>query len=99
MMDIAADAAGDAHARRGIAMANGVRYVYTGNVHDARGQSTYCPGCGDGSSSATGTSWATGGSTTTAAARRAAPRARAVRGAPGHWGARRQPVRLAGDDR
>ena len=29
-------------------MANGVRYAYTGNVHDARGQSTYCHACGDG---------------------------------------------------
>jgi pyruvate formate lyase activating enzyme len=24
----------------------GLRHVYTGNVHDARGQSTYCAGCG-----------------------------------------------------
>lgn len=24
----------------------GLRYVYTGNVFDADGQSTYCPGCG-----------------------------------------------------
>ncbi len=26
--------------------ANGVRYAYTGNVHDRDGQSTSCPGCG-----------------------------------------------------
>src|SRR5439155_25032182 len=31
---------------RGIARANGVRHAYTGNVFDAHGQSTYCPGCG-----------------------------------------------------
>ncbi len=31
---------------RGIAVANGVRYAYTGNVHDVAGQSTYCPACG-----------------------------------------------------
>jgi pyruvate formate lyase activating enzyme len=30
---------------RGIARANGLRFVYTGNVHDAAGGSTYCPGC------------------------------------------------------
>jgi pyruvate formate lyase activating enzyme len=30
---------------RRIALANGVRHAYTGNVHDAEGQSTYCPGC------------------------------------------------------
>jgi pyruvate formate lyase activating enzyme len=31
---------------REIAVANGVRYAYTGNVHDTGGSSTYCPGCG-----------------------------------------------------
>lgn len=31
---------------RRIAMAVGLRYVYTGNVHDTAGQSTYCRGCG-----------------------------------------------------
>jgi pyruvate formate lyase activating enzyme len=29
------------------ALAAGLRYVYTGNVHDAAGQSTYCGGCGE----------------------------------------------------
>ena len=32
---------------RKIALANGVRYAYTGNVHDFRGSSTYCHGCGE----------------------------------------------------
>jgi pyruvate formate lyase activating enzyme len=31
---------------RHIALANGVRYAYTGNVHDPAGQSTFCAGCG-----------------------------------------------------
>ena len=31
---------------REIAMKNGVRYAYTGNVHNEAGDSTYCPGCG-----------------------------------------------------
>lgn len=31
---------------RNIAIANGLRYVYTGNVHDSAGSSTYCAGCG-----------------------------------------------------
>ena len=31
---------------RRIARENGLRYVFTGNVHDAAGQSTYCHGCG-----------------------------------------------------
>lgn len=34
-----------ARARR-IAMANGLRYVYTGNVHDPAGGSTFCHTCG-----------------------------------------------------
>ncbi|HWN68916.1 MAG TPA: AmmeMemoRadiSam system radical SAM enzyme [Haliangium sp.] len=28
------------------ALAHGIKHVYTGNVHDAAGQSTYCAGCG-----------------------------------------------------
>jgi pyruvate formate lyase activating enzyme len=31
---------------RDIAMANGVRYAYTGNVHDPQGGSTWCHACG-----------------------------------------------------
>jgi pyruvate formate lyase activating enzyme len=31
---------------RRIALTNGVHYAYTGNIHDTKGASTYCPGCG-----------------------------------------------------
>jgi pyruvate formate lyase activating enzyme len=31
---------------RRIALANGLRFVYIGNVHDEVADSTYCPGCG-----------------------------------------------------
>ena len=31
---------------REIALEAGLKYVYTGNVHDPDGQTTYCPGCG-----------------------------------------------------
>jgi len=31
---------------RRIAMAEGLRFVYTGNVHDPEGDQTLCPGCG-----------------------------------------------------
>jgi pyruvate formate lyase activating enzyme len=31
---------------RAIACARGLRYVYTGNVHDPESNSTWCPGCG-----------------------------------------------------
>ena len=30
---------------RQIAQSNGIRYAYTGNVHDAEGDTTFCPGC------------------------------------------------------
>jgi len=32
---------------RHIALTNGLHYVYTGNVHDKEGSSTYCPQCGE----------------------------------------------------
>jgi len=32
---------------REIAMQHGLRYVYTGNVHDTQGSSSYCHACGD----------------------------------------------------
>jgi len=32
---------------REIALKNGLRYVYTGNVHDFKGSSTYCHNCGE----------------------------------------------------
>jgi pyruvate formate lyase activating enzyme len=32
---------------RDIARSKGLHYVYTGNVHDREGGSTWCPGCGD----------------------------------------------------
>jgi pyruvate formate lyase activating enzyme len=31
---------------RGQALSHGIKHVYTGNVHDRDGQSTYCAGCG-----------------------------------------------------
>ena len=31
---------------REIALRNGIHHVFTGNVHDSKGQSTYCPSCG-----------------------------------------------------
>lgn len=31
---------------REIALRSGLKFVYVGNVHDVRGQTTWCPGCG-----------------------------------------------------
>jgi pyruvate formate lyase activating enzyme len=45
MRDIAATPAATLTRARHIALNEGLHYVYTGNVHDQRGGSTYCPGC------------------------------------------------------
>jgi len=81
---------------RDIAMKNGVRYAYTGNVHDAGGGSTYCHNCGrlliyrdwyvlgDWNLTEDGACSFCG-----------TPCAGHFDARPGTWGARRQPVRLA----
>jgi pyruvate formate lyase activating enzyme len=84
---------------REIAMKNGLRYVYTGNVHDKEGGSTYCHGCGQ---ILIGRDWfelsewnlTPGG----ACSRCATPCAGVFEAERGRWGARRMPVRLAATD-
>ena len=46
MSDVPATPANTLSRARQIALDNGERYVYTGNVHDPAGQTTYCHGCG-----------------------------------------------------
>ncbi|MPZ60056.1 MAG: AmmeMemoRadiSam system radical SAM enzyme [Propionibacteriales bacterium] len=46
MMDVPPTPPATLTRARRIAMANGLRYVYTGNVHDQEGGTTYCAGCG-----------------------------------------------------
>ena len=46
MMDIPSTPMETLTRARKIALENGVRYAYTGNVHDESGESTYCHGCG-----------------------------------------------------
>ncbi len=46
MTDVAATPPATLTRARELAVANGLRYVYTGNVHDRIGASTYCHGCG-----------------------------------------------------
>jgi pyruvate formate lyase activating enzyme len=81
---------------RNIAVKNGVRYAYTGNVHDSNGGSTYCHNCGkrliyrdwyvlgDWQLTAEGACSFCG-----------TPCDGHFEAHPGSWGARRQPVRLA----
>jgi pyruvate formate lyase activating enzyme len=81
---------------RRIAMENGLRYVYTGNVHDAEGGSTWCHGCG---ALLIERDWYVLGTwnlTADGACRSCGARCPGVFEAkPGTWGAKREPVRLA----
>lgn len=80
---------------RQIAMANGVRYAYTGNVHDEGGGSTYCHHCGTrliGRDWYVITDW---NLTDDGHCRNCGTRCAGVfDGPPGSWGARRMPIRL-----
>jgi len=83
-----------AHARA-IALANGVRYAYTGNVLDREGGSTWCPGCGALLIERQGYRLGTYGLTGDGRCRACGatvPGVFAER--PGAWGARCLPVRL-----
>jgi len=46
MMDIPHTPAATLTRAREWGLRNGLEYVYTGNVHDQPGASTWCPGCG-----------------------------------------------------
>ena len=47
MMDVPSTPTSTLTRARQIAIDNGVRYAYTGNVHDANGSSTWCHNCGE----------------------------------------------------
>ena len=83
---------------REIALRNGLHYVYTGNVHDFRGSSTYCHRCGE---MLIGRDWyelstwnlESVGTTAVCGACRA-PLPGVFEERPGEWGSRRQPVHV-----
>jgi pyruvate formate lyase activating enzyme len=81
---------------RNIALQNGLRYVYTGNVHDEAGQSTYCHQCGN---RVIGRDWYDITSWSINADGRCANCGVACEGVfeeqPGDWGSQRLPVRLS----
>jgi len=81
---------------RKIAMRNELRYVYTGNVHDEQGGSTYCHHCGErliGRDWYNMTAWSL---TEEGTCFRCGTRCAGVFDArPGNWGAKRIPVRMA----
>ncbi len=82
---------------RDVARAAGLYYVYTGNVHDEAGQSTYCPGCGGvviGRDCYDITAWGLSSEGRCGAC--GTQIAGLFEGRPGTWGQHRQPVRLGG---
>ena len=82
---------------RAIALARGLRYVYTGNVHDVDGQSTRCHACGE---LLVERDWYRLGAYRISADGRCAACDADIPGVfagpAGDWGPRRLPVRLAG---
>ncbi len=83
---------------REIAMRNGLRYVYTGNVHDFEGESTYCHNCKE---RLIGRDWyilSTWNISTEDHSARCSLCGTEVAGVfdgpPGDWGARRLPIRI-----
>jgi len=80
---------------RRIAMTNGVRYAYTGNVHDEKGGSTYCHHCGQ---LLIGRDWYVLSDWNLTADGRCnnchTTCAGVFEAKPGDWGARRVPIRL-----
>lgn len=96
MRDIPSTPADTLSRARRIAVANGVRYAYTGNVHDHDGESTYCHRCGE---ILIGRDWyvlSEWNLTGDGRCRHCGQVCAGVfDGKPGSWGAKRQPVRLA----
>jgi len=82
---------------RQIALNNGIRHVYVGNVHDVDASSTYCAGCGE---KLIGRDWYTLSDwnlTDDGHCRSCGASCSGVFDGPaGTWGPKRQPVRLSG---
>lgn len=96
MTDTAPTPAATLTRARDIARRNGVRYCYTGNVHDPAGGSTYCHACGE---LLIARDWYDLGRVAVKADGRCPACGTVCAGvfedAPGTWGRRRQPVRVA----
>jgi pyruvate formate lyase activating enzyme len=81
---------------RKIAIANGIRYAYTGNVHDRDGDTTLCHSCGARLIERDWYELITYRLTDDGRCQKCGtPCAGYFDGPPGEWGARRQPVHLA----
>ncbi|MGE5694846.1 MAG: AmmeMemoRadiSam system radical SAM enzyme [Candidatus Sericytochromatia bacterium] len=96
MADIAPTPAATLTRARRIALAEGLRYVYTGNVHDTNGGTTTCPGCGTAVVVRDWYAMRRYALTDDGCCRDCGARLPGVYDGPaGRWGARRQPVRIA----
>ncbi|MBV9681053.1 MAG: AmmeMemoRadiSam system radical SAM enzyme [Solirubrobacterales bacterium] len=95
MLDRPSTPAGTLSRARAIALRNGVRFAYTGNVHDREGGSTYCAECG---ARVIERDWYTLGRYALdfdGCCQECGARMPGVfAGRPGNWGRRRLPVRL-----
>ena len=95
MLDVPPTPFGTLTKAREIAMNNGVRYAYTGNVHDETGESTYCHQCGE---KLIGRDWyvlSAWNLDEHGACKKCGTQCAGVFEAKaGTWGSRRQPVRL-----
>ncbi|HEY5185625.1 MAG TPA: AmmeMemoRadiSam system radical SAM enzyme [Actinomycetes bacterium] len=99
MLDVPPTPLATVRRAREIALGNGVHYAYTGNVADADGAATYCPGCGTRVVERLG--YRIGGWRLTDDGRCTScgtAVAGVFDGPPGDWGNRRQPVRLSDFD-
>jgi pyruvate formate lyase activating enzyme len=96
MMDTPRTTAKTLSKARDIAIKNGVRYAYTGNIHDEHGDSTYCHQCGH---KVIGRDWYVLTAWNLSEDGRCQNCGRSCAGVlepeAGHWGAKRLPVRLS----
>ena len=95
MRDVPSTPSATLHSARTIARETGLRYVYTGNVHDEAGQSTYCHKCNAlliGRDWYELTEWNLTPEGTCAGC--GTPCAGIFEEQPGGWGQRRQPIRI-----
>ena len=95
MMDLPRTPEATLSRAREIAMQQGVRYAYTGNVHDADGDTTSCHACGEPLIVRDWYNLLEWNLNDGKCAKCNTPVAGVFEGEPGNWGARRQPVRLA----
>lgn len=95
MMDLPPTPEATLSRARGIAMQQGVRYAYTGNVHDTEGDTTLCHKCNEPLIVRDWYNLLKWNLKDGKCAKCNTPVAGVFEDKPGNWGARRQPVRLA----